>query len=177
AALDDKPLLHHKNLIGAADGGEAVRDDKGGAPAHQLCKAALDHGLRLGIERAGGLVENEDARLCQESARDGQALPLAARELDATLANNGVVSLGKALGKLVDARGTAGKEELLITGIGAREHDVFADGAVEEKRLLQHYAQLRAEGVQVYGYQIHTINQHPARGWRVEGAKQADDGG
>ena len=140
-------------------------------------KAALDHGLGLGIERAGGFVENEDARLGQQSARDGEALPLAAGELDAALADNGVVALGKAFGELIHARGTAGKEELLITGIGAREQDVLADGAVEEKRLLQHYAQLRAEGVQVDRGQIHIINQHPARRRRVEGAEQTDDGG
>src|SRR5579863_6767676 len=63
AALNDSSLLHDQDLVGAADGGEPVGDDEGGAVLHELRESGLDHGLGLGVERTGGLVEDEDARL------------------------------------------------------------------------------------------------------------------
>ena len=60
-------LLDHKNLVGAANGGEPVRDHERRAPLHQLVQPRLDHRLRLGVERAGRLVENQNARLRQQA--------------------------------------------------------------------------------------------------------------
>ena len=61
-------------------GRQAVRDDDAGAIAHEACDRILDQTLALGIQRAGGLVEDEDARINQESTRDRDALALSARE-------------------------------------------------------------------------------------------------
>ncbi len=108
AAFDDLSLLDDEDLVGAADGGEAVGDDEGGAALHQVAQAILDHGLGLGVERAGGLVEDEDAGVGEDGAGDGDALALAAGELDAALAYDGLVLLGEALGELVDAGYAAG---------------------------------------------------------------------
>jgi hypothetical protein len=55
-----------------------VGDDEGRAPLHQLAQPGLDHGLGLGIERTGGLVEDEDARLRQQGAGNGKPLALPA---------------------------------------------------------------------------------------------------
>ena len=177
AALDNEAAFDDKNLIGAADGGEPVGDDEGGAALHELVEAGLDHGLRFGVERAGGFVENEDARLGKKGAGDGEALALAAGELDAALADDGVVGFREALGELIDAGGAAGKEKLLFGGVGAGEEDVLADGAVEEERVLQDDAELRAEGVEVDVRKVDTVDEDAAAGGRVEGAEEADDGG
>jgi hypothetical protein len=54
-----------------------VGDHEGGAAFHDLDQGGLDLGLGQRIERAGGLVEDEDRRVLQERARDRQALALA----------------------------------------------------------------------------------------------------
>ena len=133
AALDDAALLDHKNLVGAANGRQAMGDDERRAALHQLGKPALDHRLRFGIERTGGFVENEDARLGQESPCNRQPLPLPAAELHPALTHDGVVSLREALCKLVDARRAAGKLKLLLGRAGPREKDVLANRAIKEK--------------------------------------------
>ena len=120
-------------------------DDEGGAALHEVAEAVLDHRFGLGVERAGGLVEDEDARVGEDGAGDGEALALAAGELDAALADDGVVAFGEALGELVDAGDAAGLQELLLGGVGAREEDVLADGAVEEEGLLQDDAELAGD--------------------------------
>src|SRR5271154_6227061 len=112
AAFDDLALFHNQDLLSASDGGKPMRNHEGGTALHQVAQAILDHCLRFGVERTGGLVEDEDARVGEDGAGDGETLTLAARELHSALAHDSVVLLGKALSKLVDSRDTAGFHEL-----------------------------------------------------------------
>src|SRR5579871_4192849 len=81
AALDDASAFDDEDLVGAADGGEAMGNDEGRAAAHEIGQALLDEGFGFGIEAGGGFVEDENAGLGQDGARDGDALFLAAGEL------------------------------------------------------------------------------------------------
>ena len=96
--LDHPPLRQHHDPVGVADGGEPVGDHQGGAVArraepHERLEGALHLALALGVEGAGGLVEDQDGRVLEEGAGDGEALPLAAREQRPLLADLGVVAL------------------------------------------------------------------------------------
>src|SRR5579862_2193372 len=101
AALNDHSLLDDEDLVSPADRREPVCDHKGGAALHELVQSRLDHGLRLGIERTGRLVEDQDPRLSQECPRDRKPLALASRELHAALAHDRVIALRKSLRKLI----------------------------------------------------------------------------
>src|SRR5262245_7054068 len=79
AALDDVSALEHEDAGGIANGGETVRDHEGGAALHYLVERRLHLGLGQGIERARGLVEDQDRRGLLERARDREALTRAAR--------------------------------------------------------------------------------------------------
>ena len=57
---------------------------------HQPVERLLDGGLDLRIERAGRLVENEDRRVLEQDAGNGDPLALAAGELDPAFADMGV---------------------------------------------------------------------------------------
>ncbi len=65
--------------------------------------------------------------------RDGDALLLTAGELDATLADDGVVLVFEYFGKFIDARDAAGGENFGFGRLRPRKRDVFTDGAVERK--------------------------------------------
>ncbi len=45
AAFDDGAVRDDENLVGQADGGEAMRDNEGGATLHQGSGAGLDEGF------------------------------------------------------------------------------------------------------------------------------------
>ena len=62
------------------------------AAFHEAVELLLDRRLDLRIERAGRLVEDEDRRVLEDQPGDGDALALAAGELDAALADVGVVA-------------------------------------------------------------------------------------
>ena len=59
---------------------------------HQRRQRVLHQHLRLGVERRGGLVEDQDRRVSQDRARDRQPLPLAARQPLPALADHRLVA-------------------------------------------------------------------------------------
>ena len=63
ALLDDAALVEDDDQVGVDDGREAVRDDEGGAAGPGGIERPLDAGLGLGVQRAGGLVEQQDRRV------------------------------------------------------------------------------------------------------------------
>ena len=138
-----RPAIHDADQIGADHGREAVRDDDRGAAAHQTAQRRLHLPLRIGVERRGRLVEQQDRRVLQHRARDGDALPLAAREPDAVLADRRVVALRQVADEVVGARRARGGLDL---GVGRAEPaigDIGAHGVVEQADLLRRPARPR----------------------------------
>ena len=79
AAFYHAPGFDHQNLIGAADGGKAMRNHESSAAAHQVAETLLDQRLGFGIEAGSGFVENQDAWIGEDCAGDGDALALPSR--------------------------------------------------------------------------------------------------
>src|SRR5437868_6688343 len=69
--------------------------DERRATGHEPVERFLDQPLAFGVERRGRLVEQQDRRLAQQGAGDGDALALATREARAVLAEEGVEALGQ----------------------------------------------------------------------------------
>ena len=80
AALRDAALLDHEDLVGAADGGEPVRDDHRGAAAEERVERLLDQDLARAVDVRRRLVEDQDARVGEQRPGDRDQLPLARRE-------------------------------------------------------------------------------------------------
>ncbi len=75
AALGDDPaVLEDDDPVGALHRGEAVGNDERGAALGQPFDGLLHRALALGVERTGGLVEQEDGGVAQDGAGDGEAL-------------------------------------------------------------------------------------------------------
>src|SRR5579871_3330382 len=83
ALFDDAAVLEDDDDIGVENGGEAVGDADAGLADHQFIEGILDEALAFGVQRAGGLVQDEDGGVAQDGAGDGEALFLAAGEHDA----------------------------------------------------------------------------------------------
>ncbi len=82
--------------VAAPDGAEPVRDDEGSAADEQFGERFLDECFALAVERARRFVEDEDGRVLEQRARDGDALALAAAELHSAFTDERAVALGKA---------------------------------------------------------------------------------
>ena len=71
AAFDDPAVIDDQELVGLTDRAQAVGDDKGGTAVHEAQQPLLDLLLGARVHAAGGLVEDEDARVGQDGAGDG----------------------------------------------------------------------------------------------------------
>ena len=134
---DDAPVVEHDDLVGEFDRREAVRDHERGAPGHRLGERDLDALLGRRVDRGGGVVEHEHARVGDERPRDRQTLALPAGERDAALADLGFIALRQPRDELVrlrvarglfdlgdaarpDARRRCSRRRLQRTGTGRR---------------------------------------------------------
>ncbi len=173
-ALQNATFFDHQDLLRAPNRGQPMRDNERRAPLHQEAEPVLNHGLALRIEGAGRLIQNQNAGIGQDRPCDRQTLPLTAGELNPTLAHDRLIALSETLRELVYTRDTAGLQKLFFTGLRPRKHDVLADGAVEQKRLLQYDAQLAPVRRQLHLSKVDPVHQDTPARCRVERAHQAD---
>ena len=80
AAFDHPAAVDDEDLVGVANGAQPVSDDDGRAAAEQHPHGALDALLALRVHAAGGLVQDEDARVGEQRPGEADQLPLSGRE-------------------------------------------------------------------------------------------------
>ena len=99
--LDDTTAFEHDDAIGVQNGGQSMCNHDVGASAHEALQRILDQELAFAVERAGGFVEDQNARIAEERARDRDALALAAGKFRTPLTEQGVVTFGQVADELV----------------------------------------------------------------------------
>ena len=82
---NDLTMIHNDDLIGSQDGADALGDHKAGVLILLIFQGLLDMGLGFHIYRAGGIIQDEQARAKDEGAGDSQALLLPTGEVYPTL--------------------------------------------------------------------------------------------
>ena len=141
ADVDEPAAVEHRDPVGEGEGGAAVGDEQGGAAAHDLAQCVVDLGLDAGVHRGGGVVEQEEARVGEDRAGEGDALALAAGEGEALFADDGVVAVGQGGDEAVGLGGAGGGEHRRSSrGVGAAVGDVGAHGVGEQEAVLGDHA-------------------------------------
>ncbi len=92
ALVDHAAGIHHHDAIEALQRRQAMRDGDHRAMAHEVRERILDRRLGLAVERRRGFIEQQDRRVLEKCARDGDALALTAGELEAAIADERVVA-------------------------------------------------------------------------------------
>ena len=123
-------------------------DQQRGAPLQQAAQGGVDLLLDAGVDRRGGVIEDEDVGIGEEGACESHPLALAARKGEAPLADDGVVAAGEGEDELVRFRGLGGGDHVVEGGVGDAESDVVPDRVGEEEALLEDHADLAAQGVE-----------------------------
>ena len=130
ADLFDPPLMHHDNLVGGQDRREPVCDRDHGSALGESFKRLLNLFFRFGIERRGGFIKEENRRILEQRASDGETLLLSTREQGTFVTDKGVVALRLGNDKLVGVGGLRGGTNFFGgtrgVGIGGRSWDAAA---------------------------------------------------
>jgi len=154
-----------------------VGDDERRTTFHQPVETGLNRALGLGVHRTGGFVQNDDARILQYHARDGQALALAARQLDAAFPDLAFVLLRERLDVTGDVGEPGGFADAFQINPAAGEGNVLGDGAVEEESFLENNADGLAQGVEPHVLDGMVVDEDPALLGLVEAGEERHQGG
>ena len=145
AFFDDAPLIEHPQAIHGRNGREPVRNRNHRLALHEPVQTFLDGRLDFAIQRAGGLVQQQNRRVLEHDACNSDALALAAGKLHAALTHLRVIA-GTALAvaqfkdEVVRLGPARSFDHLLFTGFGTAVEDVFTDCAMQQGRVLRDHA-------------------------------------
>jgi hypothetical protein len=159
------------------DGGGVGHEDEGVAALVEVAEDRHDHGLVDGVEVAGGLVGEDQRRLVDQGAGDGDALLLAARELarqvvealaqpDAAQGLFGFTTVGHAVDVL-------GQHDVLQRGEIRDQVELLEDEADGALAVAGQLAGRHAGGTA----EVHTADPHPARARTVEAGEDVEKRG
>ena len=95
-------------------------DEQRRPPLARADDGVEDLALGLGVEVRGGLVEKEEGRVLEERPREGEALPLAPRELVTLLADPGVEPVRQARHEVVETARGQGRAQLALRPLPGR---------------------------------------------------------
>ena len=134
--FNDPTPLEDDDAVCQAHRRQAMCDDQGctsrGGPLQRV-----DNGLLGGrIQAARRLIKDQNGRVSQNRARDGDPLFLSAGEAATSFRHRSLVAFRESRNKLVGIGRYCGGNDRLIAGIGTAKGNVFADGATEEQRVL-----------------------------------------
>ena len=114
ALLHDVAVPHDEDPVRFPDGGQAVGDDKAGAPAHHGVERLLNLDLRPGIDGGSRLVQKQHGRQAQHHPGNAQQLLLSLRKAAAGLADNGIIPLRQTHDEAVGVRLLRGGDTVLL---------------------------------------------------------------
>ena len=101
ALFHDAALGQHDHTVGVFDGGQPVRDHQRGAVVHEFLQRRLDQAFGLGIQRRGGFIQNQNGRVLQQRARDGNSLAFSTRKALPALSHVRIIAVRKFDNKVV----------------------------------------------------------------------------
>jgi hypothetical protein len=76
SSLHDFPVPQNEDEVSIADGAQAVGDDEGRPPSHEVEHCVLDEALGVGVDVTCGFIKNEDCGVFEEGTGDGEELAL-----------------------------------------------------------------------------------------------------
>ena len=151
---------------------EPMRDHERGALTAQSIQRLLNQFFGFIVHSAGGFIEQQDRGIFQQGTGDGEALPLAAAELGATLARHGVQTLLQSPDERVSVgRGEDGPK-FLLRSLRLGQQQVFPDARVEQKTLLGDVADVVAQPFFGQLRQWHAIDEDAALVTLVKACQQ-----
>src|SRR5215472_12375827 len=95
--VDDPALFQDEDLVAIDQGRQAMRHDHHRPTARDAKQTGVQQRLTFRIQRAGRLVEDQDARIGDQRACDRKSLPLPARDVRRTFLDQGLVAIRHAL--------------------------------------------------------------------------------
>jgi hypothetical protein len=142
ANLRHAAMFQGHDPVSICECGQAVRNKNGRSFSPTPLQGVNDGGFRFAINGAQGVIEDEDGRIPQYSPGDGNALTLSAGESDASLADEGIVTVIESDNRFVDRGDSGCFSNFGLACRNAGKADVVAQSFRIKKWLLHYDAEL-----------------------------------
>ena len=166
-------LLEHENRVGRHQGRQAVRDDDHRSAVSDARDIGVDDRLAIRVERARRFVEDQDARIDDQRARNRQTLSLSAGKIRRALIDIGLIAARQPFDELLRAGQTRRAHDFVEGRIDLAGGDVLADRSAEQKILLQHHAETATQVIDVVFADVDAVDLDQPVIIRNEGAAAA----
>ena len=177
AGFHNALFAQHQDAVVILDGGQAVGNGQGGAAVGQFFQALAHQDLALVVQCTGGLVQNQDGRVLQEHTGNGDALLLAAGQLDAALSDVGVKAVLQGQNEPLGTGQTGRLHDLLAGGTGLAVGNVLGHRAAEQVHVLLHDADVLPQALQGDMADILPVDEDAAVRHLVKAGDQVAQGG
>ena len=175
-ALHHSAVFQGQDAIGTDHAGEAMGENQGGPALHEPIEGFLNHGLALGIHRRQRLVQDQDRRIPQERACNGNPLSLPPGQAHAALTDDRVVPLRQPCDEFVGIGVASGRVELLLRRVRLAHTEVLGHRAVKEVGVLAHERHCATQLGQAERAHVVAAHLDSTRRGIVEAQDQAGDG-
>ena len=145
ATLEQASVVQDVDHIRISDGRKTMCNDDRRAVFRKLIECLLYFLLRLGIKGRCRFIENDDRRILEEDASDGDTLLLPARKLHAALADLRLIAIRKLSDEIIRRCQTCSLFDLLFGRVLTAIRDILCDGIPEEENILLHDTDLSSE--------------------------------
>ncbi len=152
------PFFDGYDAIAVADGRQPVGDDKYGSVAADRRHVSADNFFGFIVKGRSCLVENQNARIVDQSAGNGNPLALTARKRCAPFFNQRVISLRQFGDKVVSPGQLGCRHNFFGRNRGVGKGDVFAYRFVKQEIFLQNDADLAPQPGNVDGGNVDAVN-------------------
>src|SRR5688572_28178167 len=153
-----------------------MRDQQQRAGVELAGEPLLEYLLGAVVHRIGRLVEQQHGWLLQVGARNGDGLPLPARQALTAFADRHRESQRVTIDELADTGLLRGTQHRRVVRAWRSKDDVVPDRSVEQHDILRNVANVPAQLDRIYLSQINSVDQDAARTRRIQTEHQLLDG-
>src|SRR5450756_623692 len=171
ASTADRAAVEYLHLVHMPQGRDAVADDDCRRLCLEACDVVEDMLLRVGVHGRQGVVQDKDARLLENGARDGDTLLLATGQRDAALPDHRAELVLKLHDVLVDAGQPCRLLNLFGTDREFGYVDVLLKRVREQEHVLGHDADRPPQVLDAVVTNVMSVDKNPSRR-RVIGTRQ-----
>ena len=134
ALLDNRAVIHDDDAVGGAHGGQSMGDDHRSTIMHQPVQSILHQPLALGIERRRGLIKQQQWRVTDESAGDGNTLALSSGQARSRLTKKGIEAVGQFAQKLAGIGRIRRRPDICIAGSPVAVTEIVTGRLMRKRR-------------------------------------------
>ncbi len=173
--LYDFSFIQNYDLVGVADGGEAVCHDDYRLPIVEIRQVFDDRPFVVGVKGIGGLVQEDEHRVLVNNSCNEDALPLSLTDTLSVLSYHCVVSQRQGFDVVCDVCHTGSVADALDVGFVVRYGDVSRNRIREQIALLHHRSALASPPTEIVFIQIGIAYFYASIQWFIESQKEFDE--